>query len=391
VTELHALWRISETVAGPQDLFAAVSAVMQQISDVFSARLAMAVIFGEGVEGRHVVAPDLVESARYDALFMLGSIAHFSLFSEIARGGVPVAINDLESGPVPSAMRKQAREMGFSRVLVVPLVLHAEVIGALVIMRAREEQAFQEREIEFAQAAAGSIAASIVHARLRAEENLKTASQVRDHLARELHDAVTQSVYSASLIAQALPTIWERAPDEGLAGLEQLQRLVRSALAELRILLYELRPATLAGVEFSQLLGRLADSLAGQSEAEVDVDVQPDIDSALPAEVKVAMYRIAQEAFNNIAKHARASHVVAIAKRVDQGFMLSVGDDGVGFRIGADQAVAGRMGLDIMRERAREIGASFEIEKVVPTGTRITVRWTSPAEIAQAGDQQGGG
>jgi len=391
VVELNTLLRISETVAGPDDLFAAVSAVMQQISDLFRARLAMAVIFGAGVEGRHVITSDPADGARYDALFMHGSIAHFSLFSEIARGGAPVVINELESGPVPSAMRKQARDLGFSRVLIVPLVLHAEIIGTLVIMRGREEKAFEEREVEFAQAAAGSIAASIVHARLREEENLKTASQVRDHLARELHDAVTQSVYSASLIAQALPAIWERQPEEGLAALTQLQRLVRSALAELRILLYELRPATLADVDLYQLLGRLADSLAGQSEVEVDVDVQPGVEGALPAEAKVAMYRITQEAFNNISKHARASHVVAVAKRVDQAVVLSVEDDGVGFRTGAGRAEVGRMGLDIMRERAREIGAALEIEKVVPTGTRITVRWTPPAEVAPAGDEQGGG
>ena len=144
-------------------------------------------------------------------------------------------------------------------------------------------------------------------------------------------------------------------------------------------------------MDLSQLLGRLADSLAGQSEAEVDIEVQPGVENALSAEAKVAMYRIAQEAFNNVAKHARASHVIAAAKRIDQSVVLSVEDDGVGFRIGSDQAVAGQMGLDIMRERAREIGAALEIERVVPTGTRISVRWTSPAEIAQAGDQQGGG
>jgi signal transduction histidine kinase len=170
-----------------------------------------------------------------------------------------------------------------------------------------------------------------------------------------------------------------------------LQRLVRSALAELRILLYELRPATLAGVGLSQLLGRLADSLAGQSEAEVDVDVQPGIESALPAEAKVAMYRIAQEAFNNIAKHARATHVVVVAKRVGHSVVLSVEDDGVGFSIGAGRAEAGRMGLEIMRERAREIEASLEVDKVAPTGTRILVRWTMPAETPMAGDDQGGG
>ena len=288
-------------------------------------------------------------------------------------------------------MRKQAREMGFSRALVVPLVLHAEIIGTLVIAARCRRKAIQEREVELAQAAAGSIAAAIVHARLREEENRKTASQVRDHLARELHDAVTQSVYSASLIAQALPTIWQRAPEEGLAGLAQLQRLVRSALAELRILLYELRPGTLAGVELFQLVGRLADSLAGQSEVEVEVRVQPGVDEGLLPEAKVAMYRIAQEAFNNIAKHARAKHVSADATKAGEAVVMTVEDDGVGFAPDDGRSEPGRMGLHIMRERAREIGAVLKVEQVVPTGTRVTVRWAPPAETGPAGHTQGGG
>ena len=89
VTELNTLWRISETVAGPRDLSAAVSAVMQEISDLFRARLAMAVIFGQGVDGRQVIAADPAESAQYSALFDKGSIAHYTLFSDIARGGDP--------------------------------------------------------------------------------------------------------------------------------------------------------------------------------------------------------------------------------------------------------------------------------------------------------------
>ena len=97
--------------------------------------------------------------------------------------------------------------------------MQTEIIGTLTVTRPADGQRFRERDIEFAQAAAGSIGAAVVHARLRVEENLKTANQVRDHLARELHDAVTQSVYSASLIAQALPTIWQRSPQDGLAGL----------------------------------------------------------------------------------------------------------------------------------------------------------------------------
>ena len=108
----------------------------------------------------------------------------------------------------------------------------------------------------------------------------------------------------------------------------QLQRLVRSALAELRILLYELRPGSLAGVGLDQLLERLGDSLGGQ--ADVSVSIEADIEVPPPPEVKEAMYRIAQEAFNNIAKHARAANVVASAVADRHGVFLEVRDDGIG-------------------------------------------------------------
>ena len=140
---------------------------------------------------------------------------------------------------------------------------------------------------------------------------------MRDHLARELHDAVTQSVYSASLIAQALTRHLGAAPRGGPCTVwRRLQRLVRSALAELRILLYELGPRRLTGVGLDQLLERLGDSLGGQAEVTMSVESAQHRERCRPQEVKEAMYRIAQEAFNNIAKHAqRDATCVAIAER----------------------------------------------------------------------------
>jgi PAS domain S-box-containing protein len=389
VVRLDTLWRISDTFAAPGDLSAALRTVVHDIAEVLASSIMMAVIFGPGLEGGQIISTHRAQDSRYEALFARGSGAHFSLFSEIARGGTPVVINDLESGPMPSAMLAEARKLGFSRVMVVPLVLNAEIIGTLIITRSFGSSKFIEQEVEFAQAAAGSIAAAIVHARLRQEENMLTAAQVRDHLARELHDAVTQSVYSASLIAEALPAILQRAPDEALNGLAQLRRLVKSALAELRILLYELRPATLAGVDLSQLLERLADSLAGQTEVEVDVRVDPGVEDALPSEVKVALYRIAQEAFNNIAKHARAAHVTARVEHDNEGaVVLAVRDDGVGLKRRAGNA-GGHLGLDIMSERAHEIGATFNVAHAEPTGTIITVRWSTVGVETAPGEQGG--
>ena len=377
VVELNALWQIAETVAGPQDLTAALNSVTRQVCDALEARSALVITFGEGGEGRQIVASSSADTAWYEGFFLERSEVHMPGLARLAASGEPLVINDVFAGPLPRQMAEKVGAHGFSRLLIIPLVLQTQTIGALIVTRSADGLAFRERDIEFAQAAAGSVAAAVVHTRLRVEENLKTANQVRDHLARELHDAVTQSVYSASLIAQALPTIWQRSPEEGMHGLSQLQRLVRSALAELRILLYELRPGTLAGVGLDQLLDRLGDSLAGQADVSVTIDAQ--IEEPPPPEVKEALYRIAQEAFNNIAKHARAANVVATAVCDRSGALLEVADDGVG--VDVDAVEGDHMGLAIMRERAEEIGAQFTISGMSPAGTRLSVRWVAPEEI----------
>ena len=387
VVEMNALWQIAETVAGPGELIAALDSVARQISDALEARFALVVTFGEGGEGQHVVASKPAETAWYEELFLARSTQHLADLTKVAEAGEPLVVNDLLTSKIlPKEMIDKVEAHGFTRLLVIPLVLQTQTIGALMVTRGLEGSPFRERDIEFAQAAAGSVAAAVVHARLRVEENLKTADQVRDHLARELHDAVTQSVYSASLIAQALPTIWQRSPDEGLVGLGQLQRLVRSALAELRILLYELRPGTLAGVGLDQLLDRLGDSLAGQADVTVEIDAR--IDEPPPAEVKEALYRIAQEAFNNIAKHARAHRVIASAVTGRWGAVLEVEDDGVG--VDVDAIEGDHMGLAIMRERAEEIGAEFRIDRIEPSGTRLSVRWVAPEGVLGGSMETGG-
>ena len=386
VVELNALWQIAETVAAPGGLTVALSTVTRQIADALAARFALVVTFGEGGEGRHVVASNPADTAWCEDLFLEGAHEHLPDMALIAGIGEPVVINDFNSPSLPARMASRAASRGLSRLLMVPLVLQAEIIGTLVATRGPDDPPFYAREVEFAQAAAGSVAAAVVHTRLSIEENLKTATEVRDHLARELHDAVTQSVYSASLIAQALPTIWQRSPQEGLAGLGQLQRLVRSALAELRILLYELRPGTLAGVGLDQLLERLGDSLGGQADVSVEIDARVEVPP--PQEVKEAMYRVAQEAFNNIAKHARAARVLASVVCDRHGAVLEVQDDGVG--LDPDAVEGDHMGLAIMRERAHEIGARFEIARMEPTGTRVVFRWTAPEAIMAVDGEEGG-
>jgi PAS domain S-box-containing protein len=209
--------------------------------------------------------------------------------------------------------------------------------------------------------------------RVWAQEQREEAATVaeRERLARDLHDSVIQSLFSVSAIAEALPTLWERDQAEALRGLEELRQLTQGALAEMRTLLLELRPSALAKQELDALIAQLTQALAGRTRMPITTEVTGDC--TLPAEARIALYRIAQEALNNVVKHARASRAT-VELHCEAGYArLCISDDGRGFNPAAVQP--GQLGLDIMRERAQAAGASLRIESQPGQGTRVLAEW----------------
>ena len=140
--------------------------------------------------------------------------------------------------------------------------------------------------------------------RMTGSLNELAASKERQRLARDLHDAVSQTLFSVSIIAEVLPRIYEKDAEQGKAKLEELRQLTRGALAEMRMLLLELRPATLADTSLPDLLRQLSAAVIGR--ARIQIDVRLEASEEAPPEVAVALYRIAQEALNNVAKHSGA-------------------------------------------------------------------------------------
>jgi signal transduction histidine kinase len=209
--------------------------------------------------------------------------------------------------------------------------------------------------------------------RKRAEAQLEevAAAAERERLARELHDAVTQSLFSVAAIAEAIPRVWERDRHEAKRGLEELRRLTQGALAEMRALLVELRPAALTEQRLGVLLRQLADAMVGRTHVPVTTNVIGD--GPLPPDVQVALYRIAQEALNNISKHANADQATLSLHCTPERVKLRITDDGRGFE--PDRAQGHHLGLEIMRERAQAIGAALEVESGPGQGTRITADW----------------
>ncbi len=219
-----------------------------------------------------------------------------------------------------------------------------------------------------------------VSGRAQAVEQVRTQATLeeRRRLARNLHDAVNQSLFSASLIAEVLPRLWEQHPAEVRASLEDLRRLTRGALAEMRGLLVELQPLELSDSELDDLLRLLGDAFTGRTDIPVTVTVTGQ--GSLPTDVQIMFYRVCQEALNNVAKHAGAGQVL-IHLQYDHGTVaLSLRDDGCGFD--PTQVPPGHYGLDIMRERAKAAGAALAIWSQPEQGTAVAVRWPEIGEQA---------
>jgi signal transduction histidine kinase len=264
--------------------------------------------------------------------------------------------------------------------LIIPLKIKGQVIGVLDVQSDRLN-AFDDTDLAVLQSLAHQVSAAVENVQLYEQGQRAAVMEERSRLARDLHDAVTQTLFSASLIAEAVPASWEMDQQEGRQLLGELQQLTRGALAEMRTLLLELRPAALVETSLSDLLHQLAEAALGRAGVPVTTVVSGDCN--LPSDVHVALYRIAQEALNNVIKHARASQAevhlrcAAATDGTGREVELRIWDDGRGFD---PQGIApDHLGLGIMRERAEAIGAHLRIETRIGEGTEVSLTWKETA------------
>jgi nitrate/nitrite-specific signal transduction histidine kinase len=276
------------------------------------------------------------------------------------------------------ALKALLQDEGLQTIISVPLITKGKLLGA-INLASRHHRIASAEEIGLLAAVGQQTALAVENARLYEQAEQHAVAAERNRLARELHDAVTQTLFSSSLIADVLPRLWQRDPEQAQQRLAELRELTRGALAEMRTLLLELRPAALDEADLNDLLKQLAESVTGR--ARVPVSVEASDSCPAPTEVKVALYRISQEALNNIVKHAGASCVNLRLVCTSDTILLQVQDDGRGFNPG--NVPSNHLGLGIMQERAAAIGARLEIESEVGLGTEIRVLWKAPSTEAQ--------
>jgi signal transduction histidine kinase len=258
---------------------------------------------------------------------------------------------------------------------VVPLDTQGRSVGTLNVYLSAG-RTLDEDDLGFLTAAADLAAVAVENARLVGQAEANAGLMERQRLARELHDSVSQALFSMTLHARAAERHLVAAgldPDGAAAGeVARLRELTQGALAEMRALIFELRPGALAEEGLSAALAKQAAALSAREQVRVEVDA-PSERVPLPPDVEEHVYRLALEALNNAVKHAQPRSLRIRISLTDgsRDLTVTVTDDGAGF----DPAVSrpGHLGLRTMRERAAAVGGRLDVESAPGSGTRVTV------------------
>jgi signal transduction histidine kinase len=253
--------------------------------------------------------------------------------------------------------------------LGVPIVAPEGVIGAFYLTEKEGATAFDAADQELIELLAAHAAIAIANARLYERSRELSILAERNRLALELHDAVSQKLFSLVLTAEAAGTLLDRDPAAARAQVAKVQESARQALDELRALIFELRPPDLERDGLGGALRKHVELVRRLHPGPIELDVDADVprDAARDRDV----LRIAQEALQNAVRHARARRVAVRLGREDRRLVLEVVDDGVGFDPEAPELRSKRLGLTSMEERARRLGGRLVVRSAPGAGTTV--------------------
>jgi PAS domain S-box-containing protein len=377
--ELSTLLDISHNLASTLDLEPLLDLILDQLGSVVGYDAASIMVLDQDLLKILAYRGPIV---REEALQIRFSIHEAKANYEVIRQRAPVIVEDVRGeGTLARAIRETAGvelDTTYSYLrcwMGVPLILKDQVIGMLTLDH-KQPGYYASSQSELAMAFASQVAVAIENARLFQKAEQIAISHERNRLARDLHDAVSQTLFSASLMADVLPKLWEQNPEAGKQKLSELRLLTRGALSEMRTLLLELRPDAFIEVDLGDLYRHLGHAFTGRTR--IPVVIHQEGESGLPLNVKEVFYRIGQEALNNIAKHAGATEIRIQIAISEQHAQINIHDNGCGFELSSLSAE--NLGIKIMRERAASIKAEFDINSVVGTGTTIQIRWQAEEE-----------
>lgn len=381
--ELSALLEVAQTVGGTLEIKPLLSLILSQLKHVVEySGAAIAELVGSYLQFLDYQGP----TPRQQILGQRIPLDQPSGYLDVYTRRVPVIYEDLWREKAVMEDDNGLVEDGYSihfnyarSWMGVPLIVKGRFIGVLRIDHVHPNR-FSEQQASLVLAFANQAAVAIENARLYEQAQFLASLKERQKLARDLHDSVSQALYGISLGARTASTLLDRHPEDSQALIEPLQYLVSlsdAALVEMRALIFELRPEMLQKEGLLGVLIKQAASLRTRHGLKVMTEFQQEPE--LSIEAKEEIYRVAQEAINNIIKHAHASNVSILMHFEDKMLVLEVHDDGQGFDL--EQDYPGHLGLHSMHERVEKLNGTLEI--VSSPGEGTIIRASIPYPVAE--------
>jgi signal transduction histidine kinase len=287
-----------------------------------------------------------------------------SFAGRVLEQGKPLLFNEPDE-----EMQVCYRTPDLTTLLAIPLQTNNGIIGTLDLVNKKE--GFAQEDIEIISLFASQAAIAIENARLHEQAEQLAILKERQRLARELHDSVTQTLYSIKLYADAARmALMAEQTETATQNLEELRNLAREAMFDMRMLIFELHPPKLEKEGLASALQARLDAIEARSGFQIKFYVEDE--RQLPPSLEEELYWIVQEALNNVVKHAQAEEVIVHLWYESNRFIMEVRDDGLGFD---PQSVEqnSRMGLHSIKERVQQINGELKIDSIPGKGTRLQV------------------
>ncbi len=345
---------------------------LQRLTDAGGVGIALLEEDPRFLEMRTVVGPSA------DALLGARIPTEGSFAAEALRTNRPQRSDDAQNDP---RGYKHSLMLGNTRtILSVPMKTRQRTVGVLSVYNKEGETegegGFTDRDADLATFFANQAAAAIENARLYEQTREYAVVEERNRLARELHDSVTQSLFSVTLLSEAALNLLDRDAAKARERLERANELAQGALAEMRALIFQLRPMTLQEEGLLSALKKHLNAVHSRDGRMVELQLTGSA-RRLPSPVEDATFRIIQEALNNVNKHSRSERAKVELDFGEGCLRLSVIDTGVGFDASARRR-DGKLGMTSMRERAESAGGCLTVVSAPGQGTTVRAEFPVP-------------
>jgi PAS domain S-box-containing protein len=370
--ELKAILEVSQIVSSNLELGPLLKIILEQLKQVIDyAGAGIAKLDGDDF----VIVEYLGLVPREIMLGFRSSMHQETGYQKVAESKQPVIIDDIWSNePWLNLLRNITNKDMLTKFrdihswMGIPLISHDQLIGILRLDH-QERGYFNGSHASLGMAFANQAAIALENALVHEQVQRLAAFQERQRLARELHDSVSQALYGIALGARTAQLRMENEPEKLAEPLDYILSLAEAGLSEMRALIFELRPESLQNEGLVVAITKQSDSLRARYKLEVMTDLGSEPDISLDR--KEVLYRVTQEALQNIVRHSHATKVEVRLDQNDSYLVLEIRDNGMGFD--TSREYPGHLGLQSMLERVALIGGSFTAVSQPGTGTTISV------------------